>query len=158
MDQQKKRLKSRQALGIVLLASALAGCTAVPSVERNEQGDRLPQDGLVNQRISSWSAPEPADAIIDDTHLRINISYGEPTPCDGFNVIVDETSEVIAVTLLYGKIPDKANDCVSERGIIDMAATLDTITVETRDPIGDREIIDGGELIRDVLHPEENNV
>lgn len=88
--------------------------------------------------------PRPAE-IVDQTHLRIQFPGGDSEPtCTHFDVEVAETPENITITLLIGQIPHAEEICKPTGEIINLSAMYDTMLIETKSPIGDREIIDGG--------------
>lgn len=114
---------------LVLVASCLAGC----SVENryNDEGDQIPRSDMEHTRPSTWEDAE----VVDDTHIRVAF-WGGLDECFGHDVEVKETAGTITISLSTGWLPRSEQVC-------NLPGVKYTTLVETSDPIGDREIIDG---------------
>lgn len=125
------RRTRRRAAALLLAAALLAGCS--PDVEYNDHGDQVPQPELSEARPTAWHEAE----IVDETHIRVTF-WGGVDDCFGHLVEVEETDSSITISLATGGLPRNREACI-------LPAVEYTTLIETEQPIGDREIIDGNE-------------
>jgi hypothetical protein len=90
-----------------------------------------PRQGLVEVVPHIWDRAEP----IAPKRIRV-LFYGGVEECEGLDrAEVDETDEVVTITLYTGRVPT-AEVCIE-------IAVLKAVTVKLDAPLGDREILDG---------------
>lgn len=148
MNITRQSPKRSTLISITLLAGVLlAGCTPTPAgpppkTEHNTTGDLVPYENLVVKHAFGWEKDQLE--IIDDTHLRISFTTGPPLACERFGATVVETKKSVTVTLLFGEIPNAEEICKDESKIYEMSSGVESISIETKSPIGNREIINGG--------------
>lgn len=147
-------LRRNTLINMTLLAGIiLSGCTPIPAgppptAERNATGDLIPYSNIENKSTRDWGPvthkdPRPAE-IVDQTHLRIQFSGGDGPACTRYDAEVTETPDTITITLFVGSIPHAKELCKPTGEIINLAGSSDTMMIETKSPIGNRKIIDGG--------------
>ena len=127
--------------GTVLLGLSLAGCSSpddpVSSPINDPPGtsepipplDETPRDDLTEERVVNWDTAE----IIAETKIRVTFWAGTHR-CFGARYIVRETNEDIAIAVIEGKFPNAPHACTEE-------ARLASIVVETKQPVGQRNIV-----------------
>jgi hypothetical protein len=126
-------LHSRRRLAALALATLLlAGCAEEkPENRYSAEGDQAPRSDLLEATPTAW---EHAD-VVDDTHVRVTFEGGTDA-CPGHDVEVQETAGTVTITLSTGWLPGIDGGCSAQ-------AVEYTTLVETEQPIGDREIVDG---------------
>ncbi len=142
------RLKPRAAAAAgmtLLMGLLLAGCanSAPAAMERGEQDANGTSDliAVSSEELDAPSAwPWQRTELIDDTHIRVWFERVPDPTCVRYDVLTQEGSDVVAVTIVKGVLQDcEDNDVSSEAEV----AVLDSIVVETSDPIRERRIVDG---------------
>lgn len=127
---------------VPVLFLALSGCgsepdsssdsTAAPAVTDSSsvpQVDDEPRNDMTNEHIVEWDQVE----AVSETSIRISFTAGSES-CFGTRAVVEESDAIIAVAAIEGTLPDASEACTLE-------ARAAFLVVETKEPIGDREII-----------------
>ncbi|MFT3942559.1 MAG: hypothetical protein QM705_01850 [Ancrocorticia sp.] len=106
--------------------------TAAPAITDSSfapQVDDEPRDDLTNEHVVEWDHLE----VFSETSIRVKFWVGSDR-CYGTRAVVEETDTTIAIAAIEGLLPDAPQECTKEaRGA--------SLLVETKSPIGDREII-----------------
>ncbi len=106
--------------------------TAAPAVTDSSsvpQVDDEPRNDMTNERIVEWDQVE----AVSETSIRISFT-ADSESCFGTRAVVKESDVTIAVAVIEGTLPDAPEACTLE-------ARAGSLVVETKEPIGDREII-----------------
>lgn len=146
---------------VATLSLFLTGCSSdkePPPADTDEFGNRVAVDTLHRPAPTTWESVEK----VGDRTLRIHFTTITEPNCYRHQPHVTWNEDTIVITLISGVLPDYQD--YPTRACIpitegDWTPTIEEVSmlVETYDPIGDREIIDGGQLIYDEISDHDSN-
>lgn len=105
------------------LAFSVGGCAASP--EKNTS-----RNDLVREKLRGWDSYK----MVDDRSMWVTFWSG-PDDCTGHRVNVIESDESVVIELYEGSLPDAT--------ICNLSLVEGGVNFTLKDPIGDRQIIDG---------------
>lgn len=111
-------------------SSPVVACSsnAVPSQVPTDVQPR--EDVTDPQHLIVWDSCE----VIDDTHIRVHYSSGNPA-CWGSYARVVELNDYVTITVRGGALPEASRRCTDEARAANMVVTLEK-------PLGNRKVAD----------------